>query len=117
MWHLCQKCAKKFSIKRVKGDIKDLKEHLKTSNVHKKKPAKSEYCVEIDKLKVIVGSLKDCLEHQELCAHNIENDLVHAKELERGLKMERMLRKKLQRENEEFQHSMLCDKKRGGDNF
>ncbi len=88
-----------MGIDELKGDIEDLKDQLKTAHgkKKKKKPAISENRVEIEKLKAIVRSLKQRLEDQELYSGSLEHDLdVRVKELEKELKMERKLRKKLQ---------------------
>ena len=105
-------------IKELKGDIDDLKAQLRAAKTHQKVPAKFENQLEIEKLKSIICSLKQRLDDQELhvYANSLEHDVdVRVEVLERELKMERKLRKKLQRENNEFQRFLLRDKKCGDD--
>ena len=103
-------------IDELKGDILELKGQLKAAKAYSKKPAKSENQLEIEKLKSVVRSLKQRLEDQELYADSLEHDNdVRVMELEQELKNERKLRKKLQRENQEFQRFLLRDKKRAED--
>ena len=105
-------------ISKLKGDIEELKGQLKAAKAYQKKPAKSKNQLEIEKLKSVVRSLKQRLEDQELYADSLEHDNdVRVMELEKELRAERKLRKKLQRENQEFQRFLLHDKERGGDNF
>ena len=98
----------------LRGDINDLTDRM---DIERKPRAKSKNVLEIEKLRGVVRRLQRKIEDQELYARSLENDrlqdVTSARNLREDLRKEKRLRKKLQRENDEFTRFVLRDHERG----